>query len=129
MLANNEIGTIQPIKDVVEIAKKYNVLVHTDAVQCLGKMEVNVLDLGVDFLSLSAHKFYGPKGVGILYAKDPKKLSSLIIGGGQEERSSSRYGKYIGNCWYGSGAEHCVESLSGKRELLLNLKKVEVWNQ
>ena len=57
MLANNEIGTIQPIKDVVEIAKKYNVLVHTDAVQCLGKMEVNVLDLGVDFLSLSAHKF------------------------------------------------------------------------
>jgi len=123
MLANNEIGTIQPIKDVVEIAKKYNVLVHTDAVQCLGKMEVNVLDLGVDFLSLSAHKFYGPKGVGILYAKDPKKLSSLIIGGGQERGLRAGTESISAIAGMGLAAEHCVESLSEKRELLIKLEK------
>ena len=123
MLANNEIGTIQPIKDVVEIARKYNVLVHTDAVQCLGKMEVNVLDLGVDFLSLSAHKFYGPKGVGILYAKDPKKLSSLIIGGGQERGLRAGTESISAIAGMGLAAEHCVRSLSGKRELLIKLEK------
>lgn len=85
MLANNEIGTIQPIEQVVKIAKKHGILVHTDAVQCLGKMSVDVQKLGVDFLSLSAHKFYGPKGVGALYAKNPKILEPLIIGGSQEK--------------------------------------------
>tara|TARA_A100001011_G_C14194833_1_gene793011 strand:- start:578 stop:1270 length:693 start_codon:yes stop_codon:yes gene_type:complete len=85
MLANNEIGTIQPIEQVVKIAKKRGILVHTDAVQCLGKMSVDVQKLGVDFLSLSAHKFYGPKGVGALYAKNPKILKPLIIGGSQEK--------------------------------------------
>ena len=84
MLANNEIGTIQPIKQIAELTKKKGVLLHTDAVQCLGKMELDVIDLGVDFLSLSAHKFYGPKGVGILYVKNPKYLKPLIIGGDQE---------------------------------------------
>ncbi len=84
MLANNEIGTIQPVEQVVKIAKKRGILVHTDAVQCLGKMSVDVQKLGVDFLSLSAHKFYGPKGVGALYAKNPKILKPLIIGGSQE---------------------------------------------
>ena len=84
MLANNEIGTIQPLEQVVNIAKKHNILVHTDAVQCLGKMDIDVQKLGVDFLSLSAHKFYGPKGVGALYAKNPKILKPLIIGGNQE---------------------------------------------
>ena len=84
MLANNEIGTIQPLEQVVKIAKKHNILVHTDAVQCMGKMKIDVQKLGVDFLSLSAHKFYGPKGVGALYAKEPKLLKPLIIGGNQE---------------------------------------------
>ena len=84
MLANNEIGSIQPIKTVMDIARENNIMVHSDAVQCMGKMELDVIDLGVDFLSLSAHKFYGPKGIGILYAKEPKNMSSLIIGGGQE---------------------------------------------
>ena len=84
MLANNEIGTIQPVEQVVKIAKKRGILVHTDAVQCLGKMNIDVQKLGVDFLSLSAHKFYGPKGVGALYAKNPKILKPLIIGGNQE---------------------------------------------
>ena len=123
MLANNEIGTIQPIKDVVEIAKKYNVLVHTDAVQCLGKIDVNVLDLGVDFLSLSAHKFYGPKGVGILYVKDPKKLSSLIIGGGQERGLRAGTESISAIAGMGLAAENCVESLNEKQKLLIKLEK------
>ncbi len=84
MLANNEIGTIQPVSKVVKIARKRGILVHTDAVQCLGKMNIDVQKLGVDFLSLSAHKFYGPKGIGVLYIKNPKILKPLIIGGGQE---------------------------------------------
>ena len=85
MLANNEIGTIQPVKEVVKIAKKRNIMVHTDAVQCMGKIKLDVRDLGIDFLSLSAHKFYGPKGIGALYIKKPKKMLSLIIGGNQEK--------------------------------------------
>ena len=84
MLANNEMGTIQPIKEVVSLAHKNNILVHSDAVQCLGKMSLDVNELGVDYLSLSAHKFYGPKGIGILYFKNKDSLSSLMIGGGQE---------------------------------------------
>ncbi len=85
MLANNEMGTIQPIKEIVALAHEKNILVHSDAVQCLGKMPVDVKDLGVDYLSLSAHKFYGPKGIGILYFKNMDSLSSLMIGGGQEK--------------------------------------------
>ncbi len=97
MLANNEIGTIQPLEQVVKIAKKHDILVHTDAVQCLGKMSIDVQKLGVDFLSLSAHKFYGPKGVGALYAKNPKILKPLITGGNQENslRSGTENIPYI----------------------------------
>ena len=84
MLVNNEVGTIQPVKEITELAHEKNILVHTDAVQCLGKMPIAVNDLGVDFLSLSAHKFYGPKGIGILYFKNRESLSSLMMGGGQE---------------------------------------------
>ena len=97
MLANNEIGTIQPVEQVVKIAKKHGILVHTDAVQCVGKMNIDVQKLGVDFLSLSAHKFYGPKGVGALYAKNPKILKPIIIGGSQEDslRSGTENIAYI----------------------------------
>ena len=84
MLANNEIGSIQPVKSIVDMVHDQNIIVHTDAVQCMGKMEINIADMGVDFLSLSAHKFYGPKGIGVLYVREPKNISSLIVGGGQE---------------------------------------------
>ena len=84
MLANNEIGAIQPIKEISKLASEKGILLHTDAVQCMGKMKIDIVDLGVDFLSLSAHKFYGPKGAGILYTKNPTHLKPMIIGGNQE---------------------------------------------
>ncbi len=84
MFANNEIGTIQPIKELASIAKKHGVLFHTDAVQAVGTIPVNIEDLGVDMLSLSAHKFHGPKGVGAIYIKKGIRLPNLIHGGAQE---------------------------------------------
>lgn len=85
MHANNEIGTIQPIEKVVEIAKQKGVLVHTDSVQTFGKIEVNVDKLGVDLLSVSAHKIYGPKGVGALYVRKGTNICPFIHGGHQEK--------------------------------------------
>ena len=84
MHANNEVGTIQPIAEVGRILRERKILFHTDAVQTTGTIPVNVKDLYVDLLSMAAHKFYGPKGVGALYVRKGVKLSQLIHGGGQE---------------------------------------------
>lgn len=84
MTANNEIGTIQPIKEIGEICKKHGVLFHTDAVQAVGHLSIDVKEMNVDMLSASAHKFHGPKGVGFLYFKKGTPLTSLIEGGAQE---------------------------------------------
>ncbi len=84
MFANNEIGTIQPIREIGAICREKKVLFHTDAVQAIGHVPVNVVDDNIDMLSASAHKFHGPKGVGILYAKKGILLSNLIEGGAQE---------------------------------------------
>ena len=84
MYANNEVGTIQPIKEMHSIAKEKNIAFHTDAVQAVGKIPVDVKELGADLLSISSHKINGPKGVGALYIKKGMKISPLILGGGQE---------------------------------------------
>lgn len=84
MLANNEVGTIEPVKHLAEIAHEKGLLFHSDAVQALGHIPVNVKELGVDFLSSSAHKFNGPKGIGFLYIKNGVTIPSLISGGKQE---------------------------------------------
>ncbi len=84
MHANNELGTIQPIEDIVSLAKEKDTLVHTDAVQSFGKMDVDVNKLGVDLLSISAHKINGPKGVGALFIKKGTPILPLIYGGQQE---------------------------------------------
>lgn len=86
MHANNEIGTIQPIEEISKIAKEKNVLFHTDAVQTLGHIDIDVKKMGVDLLSCSAHKVYGPKGVGFLYIKKGTKINPLLHGGDQEMR-------------------------------------------
>ncbi len=84
MLANNEVGTIEPIKEIVKIAKEKGILVHTDAVQAMSSLKVDVKDLGVDLMSFSSHKFNGPKGVGALFVKTGVKIDKLITGGHQE---------------------------------------------
>ena len=95
MYANNEIGTIQPIKDMVRTVKnKANelsktIVFHTDAVQAVGHVDIDVTELGVDMLSMSAHKFYGPRGVGALYVKRGTPFESLLAGGGQERQRRS----------------------------------------
>ena len=84
MLANNEIGSIQPVRELCKVAHAHGALFHTDAVQAVGHIKTNVRDLGVDFLSASAHKFNGPKGIGFLYIRNGVKLSSYLDGGAQE---------------------------------------------
>lgn len=84
MFANNEVGTIQPIREIAEVAHKNNIVFHTDAVQAVGKVPINVKELGIDLLSISSHKISGPKGVGALYLRKGIAISPLILGGGQE---------------------------------------------
>lgn len=84
MYVNNEVGSIQPIREITKIAHKHGVLVHTDAVQAVGHLKIDVKDLDVDFLTVSAHKFYAPKGIGVCYIKNPDTISPLICGGKQE---------------------------------------------
>ena len=89
MFGNNEVGTIQPIAEIAKICHKHNVLFHTDAVQAVGKLHVDVSELGIDLLSISSHKLHGPKGIGALYIKNGVKINPLILGGGQEFRLRS----------------------------------------
>jgi cysteine desulfurase len=86
MFANNEIGTIEPVAEIARIAREKKIWFHTDAVQAIGHVPINVKELGVDLLSLSAHKFYGPKGVGALYIRKGVKIDNFMHGGGQEKR-------------------------------------------
>ena len=84
MYANNEVGTLQPISELGEICRKHNVVFHTDAVQAIGNVKIDVLHQNIDMLSLSGHKFHAPKGVGALYVRKGLKVENLLFGGGQE---------------------------------------------
>ena len=84
MFANNEIGTVEPIREIGAVAKKHGVLFHTDAVQAFGHLPIQVDELNIDLLSASAHKFYGPKGVGFFYMRNSVKLGAYVHGGAQE---------------------------------------------
>ena len=86
MFANNEIGTIQPIREMGKICREHGILFHTDAVQAIGNVPIDVVDMNIDLLSLSAHKFYGPKGTGALYIRKGTRIDSYIHGGAQERR-------------------------------------------
>ncbi len=111
MTVNNEIGTIQPIKELAAAAKERGVLFHTDAVQALGNMPIDVKEMGVDFLSMSAHKIYGPKGVGALYIRKGVRLSSFMHGGAQENKKRAGTENTAGIVGFGKAAELAMENL------------------
>ena len=111
MHANNEIGTIQPIEEISKIAREKGVYFHTDSVQTVGKIPVSVKKLGVDMLSLSAHKFYGPKGVGAIYIKKGTKIEPFIHGGEQEKGKRAGTYNVPGVVGLGKAAEIAIEEM------------------
>lgn len=112
MHANNEIGTIQPIKTIADIAHSKNIPFHTDAVQTVGHIPTNVDELGVDLLSLSAHKLCGPKGVGVLYVRKGTKIVPFLRGGGQENHRRASTSNVSGIVGLGKALELCKEKMS-----------------
>ncbi|MCH5211485.1 MAG: cysteine desulfurase NifS [Oscillospiraceae bacterium] len=121
MTANNEIGTIEPIKEIAEVAKNHKVIFHTDAVQAIGHMPINVQELGVDMLSLSAHKFHGPKGVGMLYIRNGVRIENLIHGGGQERGKRAATENLAGIAGLAKGLEIAVKNLDSN---MAHMKKM-----
>ncbi len=121
MHANNELGTIQPIREVVNLAKEYNVLVHTDAVQSFGKIDVDVDTLGVDLLSVSAHKIYGPKGIGALYIRKGTNILPLIYGGHQERLMRAGTENTIGIVGFGEAVGIMMEQGDRDKNRIENL--------
>ena len=123
MLANNEVGSIQPIQKIVENTSPLNIPFHTDAVQALGKIPIAVDSLGIDYLSLSAHKFYGPKGIGALFVKNKKMMQSLIVGGDQESGLRGGTENIAGIVGMGLAAEIAIQNQENCHSHLKYLEK------
>jgi cysteine desulfurase len=126
MAANNEIGTIAPLKDIGRIAHEKGVLFHTDATQAVGKIPINVEDMGIDLLSLTAHKMYGPKGVGALYVRAAKprvRLGPMIDGGGHERGMRSGTLNVPGIVGLGKACEIAQKEMSSEAEKLIGLRE------
>lgn len=124
MYVNNEVGTIEPIEEAGKRIKARNpkTLFHVDAVQAYGKMQIHPKKLGVDLLSVSAHKIHGPKGIGFLYIRENVKIHSLILGGGQQKGMRSGTDNVPGAAGLAAAAKECYGQLTQTREHLLNLK-------
>ncbi|WP_299447202.1 cysteine desulfurase family protein [uncultured Phascolarctobacterium sp.] len=122
MMANNEIGTIEPIAELAEVAHKYGVLFHTDAVQAVGHLPINVNHLCVDMLSASAHKFNGPKGMGFLYVRKGTPLLNLLDGGAQENGHRGGTENVAGIVGMSEALKFNVENMQKHTEHLLNLQ-------
>jgi len=122
MQANNEVGVIQPIKEIAKICRERGVLFHTDAVQAVGKIKVDVKDLGVDLLSLSSHKIYGPKGVGALYIKKGVSFLPLFHGGGHEKKRRSGTENVAGIVGLGYAAELVSSEMQEEEKKILPLR-------
>ncbi|MDO9576527.1 MAG: cysteine desulfurase family protein [Candidatus Cloacimonadales bacterium] len=120
MHANNEVGTIQPIKEISEIAHQHQVALHCDAAQSVGKIPVDVQDLGIDLLSIAGHKLYAPKGVGALYIRTGIELEKFMLGGGQENERRAGTENILEIVGLGKAAEIAGESI--EREMLHNRK-------
>jgi cysteine desulfurase len=123
MHANNEIGTIEPIKELAAIAHEAGAVFHTDAVQTAGKIPVNVNDLGVDLLSASSHKLYGPKGIGCLYVRKGIRIGSLLHGGGHERNLRAGTVNVPGAVGFGKAAELAMQRLCSQEAPLADLAK------
>ena len=122
MFANNEVGTVQPVKEIVDIVHKHRVIFHTDAVQAVGKIPVDVKELGVDMMTLSAHKMYGPKGVGALYINNDLKIEPILQGGGQENEIRSGTQNVAGIVGMGKAAEVAVQKIDYYSNNVKNLR-------
>ena len=122
MFANNEIGTIEPIKNIGRIAKQYNILFHTDSVQAIGNIKIDVKELGIDLLSLSAHKFYGPKGIGALYVRDGINFRKYLNGGHQERNKRAGTENVAGLVGLGKAITLAYNNFEDKNKYLYNLR-------
>ncbi len=111
MFVNNEVGTIEPIKELAKIAHKHGVVFHTDAVQALGNVHIDVKDLDVDLLSMSGHKIYGPKGIGALYIKKGTNINNFVHGGAQESKRRAGTENLPGIVGFGKASELAMENL------------------
>ncbi|MEG1801173.1 MAG: cysteine desulfurase NifS [Oscillospiraceae bacterium] len=121
MYANNEIGTIEPIKEIGEVCKRHNVLFHTDAVQAIGAVEINVKEQNIDMLSLSGHKFNAPKGIGALYIRRGVSPENLIHGGGQEKGRRAGTENVAGIVGLGKAIELATANIPQKAQKLKSL--------
>lgn len=128
MMVNNEIGTIEPIKELAAVAKAHGVLFHTDAVQALGNVPIDVKDLGIDFLSMSAHKIYGPKGVGALYMRKGVRITNFMHGGAQETKRRAGTENLAGIAGFGKAAELAAANLEQHIEHSTSLRDY-FWEQ
>jgi cysteine desulfurase len=124
MHVNNEIGVIQPIKEIGKLCKSKKILFHVDAAQSYGKLDIDVKEMNIDFLSISAHKIYGPKGIGVLYINRKNKVSSIMYGGSQEK--SLRPGTLAVPLIVGFGKASKIASIIMKKEskTILNLRNI-----
>lgn len=123
MFANNEIGTIQPIKKIGEICREHKVFFHTDAVQAVGNVPIDVKEMNIDLLSLSGHKIYGPKGIGALYIRKGIKIDNLVHGGGQERARRAGTENVAGIVGLGKAAELAMENLASHMEKMTVLRE------
>lgn len=122
MFGNNEVGTIQPITEIAKICYEQNILFHSDAVQAVGKIPINVKELGVDLLSISSHKLYGPKGIGALYIKNGVCIDPVILGGGQEHGLRSGTENVANIVGFGNACEIAKNNLDKNIIHLKNLR-------
>lgn len=122
MFANNEIGTIQPISQIGQICKKHNIIFHTDCVQAVGNVEIDVEKMNIDLLSMSAHKFYGPKGVGALYVKKGIEFNRIQDGGHQERNKRAGTENVAGIVGMGNAIELAQKNLINYNKKLTNLR-------
>ena len=122
MYVNNEVGTIQPIEDLIDIAKSHSIPFHSDCVQGVGKLPISIKTIDADYMSFSAHKFYGPKGIGFLYKKEGNHLKPLIIGGSQESNLRAGTENISGIAGLGVAAQLVSTNLNDRIKHLLQLE-------